>query len=218
MKADLYAQSGEKKGEVTLKKEIFEVPFNKDLVHQALVYQLANNRRVLAHTKTRAAVAGGGAKPFRQKGTGRARQGTVSATHIRGGGVVFGPSKDRNFSKAMPKKMRRKALFCALSEKARDGMVLALETYEGETKTKTFVDLLKKLPIKRDVLIVVPGRDETIERSSRNIAKAKTIHVNYLNIKDLQKFDNILFTEKALEKLEEVFLNPTKAVKATTDE
>ena len=191
MKADLYAQSGEKKGEVTLIKEIFEVPFNKDLVHQALVYQLANARIAIAHTKTR--------------------------KDVRGGGVVFGPNKDRNFSKKMPKKMRRKALFCALSEKAKEGMVMALEKYEGETKTKPLVELLKKLPIKRDVLIVVPGRDETIERSSKNIENAKTIHVNYLNIKDLQKFDNVLFTKEALEKLEDVFLTETKLAKADNE-
>ncbi|MBT3864610.1 50S ribosomal protein L4 [Candidatus Peregrinibacteria bacterium] len=217
MKADLYAQSGEKKGEVTLIKEIFEVPFNKDLVHQALVYQLANARIAIAHTKTRKDVRGGGAKPFRQKGTGRARQGTIRSANMRGGGVVFGPNKDRNFSKKMPKKMRRKALFCALSEKAKEGMVMALEKYEGETKTKPLVELLKKLPIKRDVLIVVPGRDETIERSSKNIENAKTIHVNYLNIKDLQKFDNVLFTKEALEKLEDVFLTETKLAKADNE-
>jgi len=214
MKIDLYAQSGEKKGEIDLIKEIFEVPFNKDLVHQALVYQLANNRRVIAHTKTRGQVRGGGAKPFSQKGTGRARQGTVSAPHIRGGGVVFGPSNRRNFTKEMPKKMRRKALFCALSEKARDGMILAIDKYEGELKTKPFVDLLAKLPIKRDVLIVVPGRDKTVELSSKNIARAKTVHVNYINIRDLQKYDNILFTQEALEKLEEVFLKKTVETKS----
>ena len=207
MKADLYSQSGEKIGEVTLKKEIFEVPFNKDLVHQALVYQLANNRRVIAHTKSRGEVRGGGAKPFRQKGTGRARQGSIRNVHMKGGCVTFGPRNTRNFKKQMPKKQRRKALFCALSDKAREGTILALEKYEVEPKTKPFAELISKLPIKRDTLIVIPGRDRSVELSSKNLKNTKTIHVNYLNIQDLQKYDTVLFMKAALEKLEEVFLN-----------
>lgn len=211
MKVDLYSQSGEKKGEVTLNKEIFEVPFNKDLVHQALVYQLANARIVIAHTKSRGEVRGGGAKPFRQKGTGRARQGSTRNVHMKGGCVVFGPRNTRNFKKQMPKKQRRKALFCALSEKARNNEIFALEKFEGEAKTKPFASLLTKLPIKRDVLIVTPGREKKLELSSRNLPNTKTIHANYLNIKDLQKYDTVLFMKAALEKLEEVFLKETPA-------
>jgi large subunit ribosomal protein L4 len=128
---------------------------------------------------------------------------------MRGGCVTFGPQNTRNFTKQMPKKQRRKALFCALSEKARDGEILALEKYEGEAKTKPFLELLAKLPIKRDTLVVLPGRDKTVELSAKNLQNAKTIHVNYLNIKDLQKFDTVLFLQSALEKLEEVFLHHT---------
>ncbi len=207
MKIDLYSQTGEKKGEIDLKKEIFEIPFNEDLVHQALVYQLSNARRVIAHTKSRGEVKGGGAKPFKQKGTGRARQGSSRNVHMRGGCVVFGPSNERNFKKQMPKKQRRKALFCALSEKARDKDIIALEKYEGEAKTKPFQLLMSKLPIKRDALVVLPGRDESVELSARNLPNVKTIHANYINIKDLQKYDTVLFMQDALEKLEEVFLN-----------
>lgn len=209
MKADLYTQTGEKKGEIDLKKEIFDVPFNESLVHQALIYQLSNARRPIAHTKSRGEVRGGGAKPFRQKGTGRARQGSRRNVHMRGGCVVFGPTSDRNFEKKMPKKQRRKALFCTLSEKARNKEIIALEKYEGESKTKTFAELLKKLPIKKDALIVVPERDKTVELSARNIPNVKTIHANYLNIQDLQKYETILFMQKALEKVEEVFLTKT---------
>jgi len=210
MKVELYAQTGVKKGDIDLPKDIFEVPFNEDLVHQALVYQLANARHAIADTKTRAEVRGGGAKPFAQKGTGRARQGSTTNVHMRGGGVVFGPTSERNFSKKMPKKMRRKALFSALSVKAKEGMILALESYDAEPKTKPFADLIAKLPIKRDVLIVTAGRDKKIELSAKNLPKVKTIHVNYLNIKDLQKFDNVLFMKAAIEKIEDVFINKTK--------
>jgi len=207
MKVTLYSQTGEKKGEVDLKKEIFEIPFNEDLVHQALVYQLSNARRVIAHTKSRGEVRGGGAKPFKQKGTGRARQGSRRNVHMRGGCVVFGPSNERNFKKQMPKKQRRKALFCALSEKARNQEIIALEKYEGEVKTKTFQEMISKLPIKRDALIVIPGRDQVVERSSKNIPNVKTIHANYINIQDLQKYDTVLFMQDSLPKLEEIFLN-----------
>ena len=210
MKVDLYAQTGEKKGEVTLKKEIFEVPFNEDLVHQALVYQLANARINVAHTKSRGEVRGGGAKPFRQKGTGRARQGSTRNVHMKGGCVVFGPRNERSFKKQMPKKQRRKALFCALSEKARSGEIIALEKFEGEIKTKPFAELMKKLPIKKDTLLVLPGRDKTVELSAKNLQNVKTIHANYINIKDLQKYDTVLFMQSALDKVEEVFLTTTK--------
>jgi large subunit ribosomal protein L4 len=209
MKVDLYSQSGEKKGEVDLNKEIFEVPFNEDLVHQALVYQMANARINVAHTKSRGEVRGGGAKPFRQKGTGRARQGSTRNVHMKGGCVVFGPTSERNFKKQMPKKQRRKALFCALSEKARSGEIIALEKFEGETKTKPFAELIKKLPIARNALVVLPAKDKTVELSARNMPNIKTIHANYINIKDLQKYTTVLFLQAALAKVEEVFNSKT---------
>ena len=211
MKVDLYTQKGEKKGQVDLPKEIFEVPFNKDLVHQALVRQLANKRVAIAHTKTRAAVRGGGRKPFKQKGTGNARQGTIRAPQMRGGGVVFGPSKNRNFVKDMPKKQRRKALFCALSEKARDNEIIALEGYTSEkAQTKPFAEMLKKLPIERNVLIVIPEKDKVIQKSSNNLPNAKTILANYVNIQDLQKYRKVLFFKDAIDKLKETFLSTSK--------
>jgi len=211
MKIDLYTQTGDKKGEITLKKEIFELPFNEDLVHQALLYQLANGRIVVAHTKTKGEVRGGGKKPYAQKGTGQARQGSIRNPHYKGGGVAFGPRNTENYTQRMPKKQRRKALFCALSEKARDGMILAIEKFEGEAKTRTFADLLKKLPIKKDVLVVTPGKEKALELSSRNLANTKVVQVNYMNIHDLQKYDNVLFTVRSLEKLEEVFLAKKEA-------
>lgn len=211
MKITLYSQKGEITGEIELPKEIFEVPFNKDLVHQALLRQLSNKRVAIAHTKTRAEVRGGGRKPFRQKGTGNARQGTIRAPHMRGGGVVFGPRNTRNFTKDMPKKQRRKALFCALSEKARDNEIIALEGYQAEKpQTKTFSAMLQKLPIERDVLIVIPEKNQIIQQSSKNIPFAKTILANYLNIKDLQKYEKVLLLKDAIDKIKETYLSKAK--------
>lgn len=207
IKAPLYNQKGEAKGEITLNAAIFEIPFNRELIHQALVRQLANQRPVVAHAKTRSEVRGGGAKPFRQKGTGRARQGSKRSPLNKGGGVIFGPRNTRNFEKDMPRKQRRKALFSALSEKAREKKILALEKYETEKpKTKEFVGMLKLLPIEKDVLVVLAEKNDTLARSARNIKTVKTITANYLNIKDLIKYDKVLFLKEALEKLEKVFL------------
>ena len=188
-------------------KTVFEVPFNKDLVHQALIRQLANKRVAIAHTKTRGEVRGGGRKPFRQKGTGNARQGTIRAPHMRGGGVVFGPRNNRNFTKDMPKKQRRKALFSALSEKARNNEIIGLEGYEAaEPKTKDFVSMLKKLPIERNVLVVVGGKNPIVKKASSNIANAKTVTANYLNIHDLQKYRKVLIFKDAVDVIKETFL------------
>jgi len=211
MKVDLYTQTGEKSGQITLPKEVFDKPYNEDLIHQALVRQLSNRRINLAHTKTRSEVRGGGRKPFKQKGTGNARQGTIRAPHMRGGGVVFGPRNNRNFTKDMPKKQRRAALFSALSVKAKDGNIIALEKYETDKpKTKEFNELLKKLPIERNVLIVIPEKDINVLKSSSNIPNAKTIQVSYINIHDLQKHQTVLFFKDAIDKVKETFLSKSK--------
>lgn len=206
MKVDLYNQSGDKAGSLELPKEIFEVPYNKDLIHQALVRQLANKRVNLAYTKTRANVRGGGRKPFKQKGTGNARQGTIRAPHMHGGGVVFGPRAERNFVKDMPKKQRRKALFSALSEKARHNQVIGLESYEAkEPKTKEFAALISKMPIERNVLVVLPEKNEIIQKAASNLPNVKTVLAGYVNIHDLQKYRNVLLLKDSVDKLKEVF-------------
>lgn len=206
MKADLYTQTGEKKGQVELAKEFFEVPFNADLIHQALLRQHANARNPIAHVKQRGEVNGGGRKPYRQKGTGSARQGSRRSPNYKGGGVVFGPRNTRNFEVDMPKKQRRKALFSALSVKAKGGEIFALENYEAkEVKTKPFAEMIKKLPVERNVLVVIPEKNETVQKSSANIPNVKTILVNYLNIADLQKYRKIMFMKDALTKMSEVF-------------
>ena len=206
MKIDLYTQSGEKKGQVEAKDIFFNAPVNEGLIHQALIRQLSNRRVAIAHTKTRAQVRGGGRKPFRQKGTGNARQGTSRSPINRGGGSVFGPKNVRNFEKDMPKKQRRQALFSALSIKAKNNEVIALEKYEAkEVKTKPFVEMVKKLPVTQDLLVVLDTKNEMIQKSSANISNVKTILVNYLNIADLQKYEKVMFLQDALGKMEEVF-------------
>ncbi len=208
----IYNQQGEKKKELEVSSVIFDAPFKEDLIHQALVRQHANARAsAITWTKTKSEVRGGGRKPFPQKGTGQARQGSIRNPHFRGGGVAFGPKNNRNYTKRMPRKQRRLALFSALSYKHKQGKVIGLEQYESPAiKTKHFLDVLHKLPIQKDVLIVLPKKDPKIEKSSRNLPFTKTLLVNYLNIADLQKYDEILFLEEALKKLEEVFMGGIK--------
>ena len=203
----LYNQKGEKKDDIKVSEKVFGVEFHQGLIHQALVRQHANARLgMIAHTKTKGEVRGGGRKPYRQKGTGKARQGSTRNPHFVGGGVAFGPRNNRNYSKMMPKKQRRLALLSALSEKHRDKNVIALDQYSEEAiKTKTFAEMIKKLPIEKDVLIVLSEKNNIIQKSSRNIADVKTILVNYLNIADLQKYHTVLFMEDALKKMEDIF-------------
>ncbi|MCK9186161.1 50S ribosomal protein L4 [Candidatus Gracilibacteria bacterium] len=207
MNVDLYKQSGEKAGTLDLPKEIFEVPFNKDLIHQALVRQAANKRVNLANTKTREFIRGGGIKPRPQKGSGRSRQGSTRSPQWRGGAVLFGPLATRNFSKDMPKKQRKIALFSALSEKVRENSVIGLEEFESkDMKTKMFAEMVKKLPIERNALFIIAEKDETITRSSKNIPEVKTILAPYVNIQDLQKYKTVVILKNAVAKLKETFL------------
>ncbi len=205
----LYNQQGQKKGEVQVSDTIFGAKFNQDLIHQALVRQLANARvSVITHTLTKSEVSGGGRKPWRQKGTGRARQGSTRNPHWKGGGVVFGPKNNRNYKQMMPKKQRRLALFSALSAKNNDGKIIALDGFESQAiKTKTFVEMLHKLPIEKDVLFLIPEKNDLIAKSSRNLPFVKTMLVNYLNIADLQRYDKVVFLETALQKMEKLFLS-----------
>lgn len=199
MKAPLYNQKGEKVGELTLEKSIFEIEGKEGLVHRYLVYQEKSARRPIAHVRNKAAVRGGGKKPFAQKHTGRARQGSIRNPHMRGGGRAFGPKKWQNFRVQMPKGARRKALSQLLSKKAKDGRILALEKFELEKpKTKAFLSLLKKLPIERNVLVISNREEKTLKLSSRNLPQTKTILSGYLNPADLLTYETLLFTKTAL--------------------
>ena len=209
MKIDLYKQSGEKKGTVDVSDAMFKVPVNEELVRLALVRQMANGRRVVAHTKTRADVRGGGKKPWRQKGTGRARFGSTRNPIWRSGGVAFGPRNDRNFSLNMPKKARRAALFSCLSHKAGENKVFALDSYtrQGGPKTKEFAVLASKLPAGRSLLVVLSEKNEILEKSASNLSNVKVILVDYLNPYDLLSFDNVMFLEASLKRAEELFIS-----------
>lgn len=202
MKAPLYNQKGEKTGDVTLAKTVFEIEGGEGLIHSYLVYQQKSARRPIAHVLSKGDVRGGGKKPFAQKHTGRARQGSTRNPHMKGGGRAFGPKKWQNFAIMMPKKMRRRALFQILSLKAKDGKILALDKFELEKpKTKEFASLLNKLPIERNVLVVGNRQETVLKSSARNIRNAKTILTNYLNPADLLNHECILFTEIALNDL-----------------
>lgn len=206
MKLDVYNQKGEKTGTLEAPKQFFDVSFKGGLIHEAYLRQLSNGRVAIAHTKTKAEVRGGGRKPYPQKGTGQARQGSIRNPHYIGGGVAFGPRKNANFEKLMPKKMRRLALFSALSQKARENAVMVLEGFATEKPSaKTFAALMKKLPIKQDVLVVTGLKNETLEKSARNVANVKTISVGYMNIKDFMKYSEVLILKDALEQMEKVF-------------
>lgn len=203
MKAPLYNQVGEKKGDIALSKDIFEIEGGEGLVHSYLIYQQKSARRPIAHVMNKGDVSGGGKKPFAQKGTGRARQGSTRNPHMKGGGNAFGPKKWQVFSIMMPRQMRRKALYQILSIKAKDGKVLALDHYEVEKpKTKDFANLIKKLPIERDVLIVGNREEKMLRTCSRNLKNVKVIMSGYLNPADLLKYEAVLFTETALKDLQ----------------
>jgi len=206
MKVDLFAFDGEKKGSVSLPKEIFGMEVNEGLMHEALLRQRSNARIDTAFTKTKTEVRGGGRKPWKQKGTGRARQGSIRSAQWRGGGVIFGPRADRNYERQMPKKMRRKALLSALSVVAKGERIVALESFDATApKTKAALNILTKMGDARRTLVVTSGRHEVLEKSFRNLQNVKTIFANYLNIVDLLSADRIIFLTDAIAKTEEIF-------------
>lgn len=206
MKAPLYNQTGEKTGDVTLAKNIFEVEGGEGLVHSYLVYQQKSARRPIAHVKNKADVSGGGKKPYAQKHTGRARQGSTRNPQMKGGGRAFGPKKWQNFTIMMPKGQRNRALFQILSMKAKEGKVLALDKFELDApKTKDFAKFLSKLDLKRDVLVVGNREERMLRMSAKNIGNGKMILSGYLNPQDLLTYDSVLFTGAALKDIETTY-------------
>ncbi|TSC74778.1 MAG: large subunit ribosomal protein L4 [Parcubacteria group bacterium Gr01-1014_30] len=212
MKFPVYNQEGKEVGHTLLPKEIFQVKFNPDLVHQVVLAQAANRRKVIAHTKDRSQVRGGGKKPWRQKGTGRARHGSIRSPIWRGGGVAFGPTKERVFRKAVPRKMRKKALFMVLSAKLKSNLLILLDKLEVlEPKTKQMAQTLKKLPLKEGkVLIILPSYDKNLILAARNLAMAKTIQAKDLNVLDLLSSKYLLAPKEAIKVIKETFLESAK--------
>ena len=206
MKISIYNQKGEEAGKIDLPDEIFNVRMNSDLVHQVVMAQMANQRQVLAHTKTRGEVRGGGKKPWKQKGTGRARVGSIRSPLWKGGGVTFGPRNDRNFTKKINKKMKQKALLMAFSSKVKDNEMIVLDKFElGRAKTKEMANLLDKLSLKKSVLISLPKRDDSIYRASRNIPGIKMTLANSLNVVELLKYKYLLMPKDTIEVIKEIY-------------
>lgn len=204
MKVDVYNMQGEKVKKVDLPAEIFEAPINVDLMHQAYVQQMANARLGTRKTKTRAEVSGGGRKPWRQKGTGRARQGSTRAPQWKGGGRVHTP-RPRKYTQHMPLKMRRAALRSALSAKAAEaGVVVVDELSLSEPKTRLMAQSLGLLVGTASALLLVTEKDanyEVVTRSTNNIPEAKVLMANYLNIRDILGYEKLVMPLKALDVL-----------------
>ena len=198
--------NGEKVKDRDLKDNIWGIEPNDAVLHNAIVLNMSNARQGTASTKTRSEVRGGGRKPWRQKGTGNARQGSIRATQWRGGGIVFGPTPNRNYNKKMNKKERRLALKSALAYKVIDNELIIVDSLDFATsKTKEMVNVLTKLSIETNkVLVVVDELTENVCLSARNLANVKVVRFDEVNAFDLVSADNMLITEAALNKLEEV--------------
>ena len=204
MKVDVFDMEGKKVKQVELPAAVFEAPINVDLMHQAYTRQMANARLGTHKTKTRGEVAGGGRKPWRQKGTGRARQGSTRAVQWKGGGRVHTP-RPRSYEQAMPKKMRRAALRSALSAKAAEaGIVVVDEIALAEPKTRLMANALGKLIGDSSVLVLLSDKDQSYDivmRSADNLAGTKVLLASYLNIRDLLGYDKVILPLKALDVL-----------------
>ncbi len=202
----LYDKTGASVGSVELNDELFAAPVNVAVLHQVVTAQLAGRRLGTSDTKTRGEVRGGGAKPYRQKGTGRARQGSKSAPHYRGGGVVFGPHP-RSYEQRLPRKMRRLALRGALTAKLGDAAIRVVDTFAlDRIKTRDFLGILTALNATGRVLIVAPGTDEQLKLSARNLPTVEVILADSLNVVDLIKADTIVIEQPALARMEETYL------------
>jgi large subunit ribosomal protein L4 len=202
MQIDVIDTQGQVVGTTELDDSVWGIEPHIAVMHQALVRQQANARLGTADTKTRGEVRGGGRKPWRQKGTGRARQGSIRAPQWKGGGVVFGPHP-RKYTKAMPKKMRRLAIRSALSAKQADSrLTIVRGLADVEPKTKAFKSVLAALPESRSFLIVTPEVIDTVTRGAANLTETKTIIAGVLNVRDVLKFERLVVAEEALEVIE----------------
>lgn len=204
-KVDLYNMDGEVVGDIELSDNIFNTEINEAALHLVVVNQLANKRQGTHSTKTISEVRGGGAKPWRQKGTGRARHGSIRSPLWTKGGIVHGP-KPRSYRFSIPKKVKRLALKSALTSKVRENNIIVLDELKfDEIKTKKMVNVLNNLNIKTSTLIVLPEKNEIVEKSARNIPGVKTALVNTINTYDILKYEKFLITKDAVAKVEEVY-------------
>jgi large subunit ribosomal protein L4 len=202
----LYDKAGANIGHVELNAELFDAPVNVAVLHQVVTAQLAGRRTGTSDTKTRGEVRGGGRKPYKQKGTGRARQGSRTAPHYRGGGAVFGPHP-RSYEQRLPRKMRRLALRGALTAKLGDMAIRVVDTFALEGfKTRDMAGILLALNATGRVLVVAPGVDEQLRVSARNLPTVEVILADSLNVVDLVNADTVVIEQPALARMEEVYL------------
>ena len=205
MKIPVYNLAGEMVEDIEISDEVFAVPFNQAVVHQALVRQRANARQGTANTKTRSEVSGSSKKLFRQKGTGLARAGSRKSPLRRGGGIAFGP-KPRSYRQAMPKKMRQLALKCVLSAKAGDGELVVLEQLKlPEPRTKEMVRILAALGVDSSALIITDEPEDNVIKSARNLTRIKTLPASVLNVVDILSYKMLLMTVAAVRKAEQLW-------------
>ena len=205
-KVEVLNIKGENVGEIELNETLFAADIAETAVYDAVKSQLANKRQGTQSAKTRAEVRGGGRKPFRQKGTGRARQGSIRAPHYTGGGIVFAP-KPRDYSYKIPKKMRRKALYSVLTSKVNDNELIVLDELKLDSyKTKEANEILTNINANNKAYVVIAENDDKVYRSFRNIEGCNVEKANLINVYDLLRHDKLVITKDAINKLEEVFI------------
>ncbi|EGV10266.1 MULTISPECIES: 50S ribosomal protein L4 [unclassified Parvimonas] len=204
-KVNVYNQLGEVVGDIELNEAIFGIEVNEHVVYEVVKNHLANRRQGTQSAKTRAEVRGGGRKPWRQKGTGRARQGSIRAPQWKGGGVVFAP-KPRSYRYSVPKKVRRLAMKSVLTSKVLEGELRILDALTVDAfSTKKAKEILKNLSLETKTMIVLPEGNDMIVKSFANLPKVETVVVDYMNVYDLMRFDNLVIVKDALSKIEEVY-------------
>ncbi|MDT8012278.1 50S ribosomal protein L4 [Clostridium perfringens] len=204
-KLNILNVNGQNVGEIELAEAIFGVEVNEHVLYEVVKNQLANKRQGTQSAKTRAEVRGGGRKPWKQKGTGRARQGSIRAVQWVGGGVAFAP-KPRDYSYTLPKKVRRLAIKSALSSKVQNNEIIVLDALNMEVpKTKEFVQILKNINASKKALVVTAEKNENVVKSARNIEGVQAATVNTINVYDILKYDTFVITTDAVKKVEEVY-------------
>ena len=204
-KVNVYNMLGKEVGEIELSEDIFGVKVNEHVVYEVVKNQLANKRQGTQSSKTRAEVRGGGRKPWKQKGTGRARAGSIRAPHFTGGGVTFAP-KPRDYSYKVPKKVRRLALKSVLTSKVLENEIIVIDDINFDTpKTKDMVNFLANVKANKKALIVMDEKNINVIKSAKNIPNIQTALVNTINVYDILKYDSFIITKEAVRKVEEVY-------------
>ena len=208
IKVKTYNKEGKESGDMELPEEIFGLKIKDDLIHQTYIAHISNSRQVLADTKDKGEVSGGGKKPWKQKGTGRARHGSSRSPIWKGGGVTFGPTSLRNYSKKINKKMKVKALLMVLSSKVRDNELVIIDNFKFEKiSTKSMNSVLSSLPTKGKILLSLNKKDDNILKSIENISNVNVIASDSLNVADLLKNKTLIINKKGIEKIKDMFIN-----------